>query len=370
MFEDYAQLQSHVLCAQDFEMLAQTKIDHALFAYLSGGSGQELCLKRNLDAFAEMTLIPNSLENVAGGNSDWHYQGHRFSAPILLAPVAHQTLLHADGERACAQAAEALEQGMVLSTLSGYSLEDVADEANGWKAFQLYAQPRQQDSFDLIRRAHLAGYQAVVITVDAPVQQVSLKARHVGFRLPPEKPINLRPYGDPPSANIKSDESYIFQGIMAQALNWQTLQTLIDYNRQKGLKVWIKGVLSPQQAQKLQSMGADALIVSNHGGRALDSATSSLQALPKIRRAIGPEMTLLLDSGIRSGQDIFKALAAGADAVLIGRLQAYALGVAGALGVAHLLKLLTEELQLTMALCGCASLQEIQMINTGDNSDV
>ncbi|MBO1924645.1 alpha-hydroxy acid oxidase [Thiomicrorhabdus sp. 6S3-12] len=370
MFEDYAQLQSHVLCAQDFEMLAQTKIDHALFAYLSGGSGQELSLKRNLDTFAGMTLTPNSLENVTDGNSHWHYREQRFSAPILLAPVAHQTLLHADGERACAQAAEALEQGMVLSTLSGYSLEDVADAANGWKAFQLYAQPRQQDSFDLIHRAHQAGYQAVVITVDAPVQQVSLQARHLGFKLPPEKPINLRPYEDPPSAHIKPDESYIFKGIMAQALNWQSLQSLMDYSRQLGLKVWVKGVLDPKQAQKLQTMGADALIVSNHGGRALDSAISSLEALPTIRQSVGPEMTLLLDSGIRCGQDIFKALASGADAVLVGRLQAYALGVAGALGVAHLLKLLTEELQLTMALCGCSNLQDIRMINLGDNNDV
>ncbi|CAN8139267.1 hypothetical protein THIOSC15_1410001 [uncultured Thiomicrorhabdus sp.] len=157
---------------------------------------------------------------------------------------------------------------------------------------------------------------------------------------------------------------------MSQALNWQTLTQLIEFAKNLEIEVWIKGVLNPQQALRLQQLGVDALIVSNHGGRALDQAPSSLQMLPKIRQAVGAEMTILLDSGIRSGQDIFTALAYGADAVMIGRLQVYALAVAGALGVAYLLKVLTEELQMTMALCGCASLHEINATQILESADV
>ncbi|MBO1927852.1 alpha-hydroxy-acid oxidizing protein [Thiomicrorhabdus sp. 6S2-11] len=369
MITDYQQLQRQVLCAQDFETLAQTQLDEALFAYIAGGSGREISLQRNLQAFSNVRLLPNSLQNVAQGSSAWYYKNHRFSAPIFLAPVAHQRLLNEQAEIASAQGAEAIEQGMILSTFSSYSLEEVAQASAGWQAFQLYHQPRIEDSMDLIRRAKQAGYQALVITVDAPVQSVSLQARKLGFQLPQALPPNLEDYPNP-SVELAKDESYIFQGIMSQALNWQTLTQLIEFAKNLEIEVWIKGVLNPQQALRLQQLGVDALIVSNHGGRALDQAPSSLQMLPKIRQAVGAEMTILLDSGIRSGQDIFTALANGADAVMIGRLQVYALAVAGALGVAHLLKVLTEELQMTMALCGCASLHEINATQILESADV
>ncbi|MBN2647768.1 MAG: alpha-hydroxy-acid oxidizing protein [Thiotrichales bacterium] len=360
MITDYAQLQGHVLCAQDFVALAQSKLEPGLFAYLSGGSGQEQALQRNLAAFAQAQLQPNSLENIRHGHSDWQLDATRFSAPIFLAPVAHQGLVHPHGELACAQAAEAMRQGMLLSTLSSFGLEDVAETApQGWKAFQLYHQPRLEDSLDLIHRAKQAGYQRLVITVDAPIQQVSLQARRLGFSLPSGTPVNLQTYSVNP-IELAANQSVIFQGFMAHALNWEILERLVEYSHAQALPVWIKGVLAPHQAVRLQKMGVEGLIVSNHGGRSLDKAPSSLSALPAIRQAVGNKMLLLLDSGIHSGQDIFVALANGANAVLIGRLQIYALAVAGALGVAHLLKLLTEELQLCMALCGCDTLDSIQ----------
>lgn len=370
MITDYQQLQRQVLCAQDFIKLAQTQLDEAVFSYIAGGSGREITLHDNHQAFQQVRLQPDSLQNVATGSSDWHYRQKRFSAPILLAPVAHQALVNTEGEIATAQGAEALNQGMVLSTLSSFSLEEVAQVNDGWKAFQLYHQPRMDDSFDLIKRASHSGYQALVITIDAPIQQVSLKARRQGFQLPQQIAPNLRNYQNAEPMQLQPDASFVFQGIMAQALNWNSLHRLIEYAKSLDLAVWIKGVLSPEQAQTLQALNVDALIVSNHGGRALDQSPSSLQRLPKIREAVGEEMTILLDSGIRSGQDIFAALASGADAVLIGRLQLYALAVAGALGVAHLLKLLTEELQLCMALCGCASLQQIQAKHLVEGVDV
>lgn len=359
MFNDYSQLQRHVLCAQDFATLAQTKLDEALFAYIAGGSSQEYTLQRNLADFEACLLKPNSLEQVSQGHSRWHMGQECFSAPILLAPVAQQSMVHEQGEIASAQAAEAINQGMILSTLSSYSLEEVARSSGGWQAFQLYVQPRLSDSKDLILRAKKAGYQALVITIDTPVQQVSLKARKLGFQLPEQRPVNVQGYAPFASSALSPDESYIFQSLMRHAVNWQSLQELIQYSQQLELPVWIKGVLNPDQAKKLQQLGVDALIISNHGGRALDGVESSLMALKRVRQAVGKEMTLLLDSGVRSGQDIFKALACGAQAVLIGRLQIYALAVAGAMGVVHLLKLLTEELQMTMALCGCATLADI-----------
>ncbi|WP_321275760.1 alpha-hydroxy acid oxidase [Thiomicrorhabdus indica] len=359
MFDDYQELQRHVLCAQDFEALAQTKLDEALFAYISGGSGQEITLQRNRTAFEQTTIMPNSLEDVSQGHCQWSYQDHTFSAPILLAPVAQQAMVHELGEVASAQAAEAINQGIVLSTLSSYDLETISENSSGWKAFQLYAQPELNDSLDLIQRAKDSGYQAIVITIDTPIQQVSLKAKHLGFQLPTSVPSNLKSYRPVELANLSEKDSYVFQGIMSHALNWQTLEQLITYCQQLELPVWIKGVINPQQALRLKQLGADGLIVSNHGGRALEGIPSSIEVLPQIRQAVGSEMTLLLDSGIRSGQDIFKALAIGADAVLIGRLQLYALAVAGAMGIVHLLKLLTEELQMTMALCGCETLQAI-----------
>lgn len=167
---------------------------------------------------------------------------------------------------------------------------------------------------------------------------------------------NLRDHTAPANITLNPGESRVFQGIMRDAPTWKDLEWLMT---QTSLPVWVKGVLHPDDARALQNMGVAGIIVSNHGGRSLDGAPASLDALPAIRAAVGTSFPLLLDSGIRSGSDIFKALALGADAVLIGRLQMYALSVAGALGVAHMIKLLCEELEICMSLAGCATLKEI-----------
>lgn len=359
MITNYQELQRLVLCAQDFESLAQTKLDAPLFSYIAGGSGDEITLRRNRQHFVDTTLMPNSLEDVSKGHSKWILDNTTFSAPVLLAPVAHQALVHDLGELASAEAAEAINQGMIVSTLSSYNLESISSASAGWKAFQLYAQGRMEDSCDLIKRAKMAGYQRLVITIDTPVQSVSLAAKRQGFQLPNSLPANLTNYPPPAITELYAGDSYIFQGLMTKALNWDSLAKLVAFSHSLQLPVWIKGVLHPDQALRLKALEIDGIILSNHGGRALDGAPTPLEMLPAIRRAVGDEMQLILDSGIRSGQDIFKALAMGADAVLIGRLQMYALAVAGAIGVAHLLRLLTEELQLTMALCGCADIDQI-----------
>jgi isopentenyl diphosphate isomerase/L-lactate dehydrogenase-like FMN-dependent dehydrogenase len=209
----------------------------------------------------------------------------------------------------------------------------------------------------LIRRAEEAGYSAIIVTLDASIQAASLRALRAGFRLPADcVPANLDattvsslPVPDPQTSRI-------FQGVMKGAALWNDLEWLMA---QTSLPVWVKGVMHPQDAMDLQSRGVAGVVVSNHGGRGLDGAPATLQVLPAIRAALGAAFPVLLDGGIRSGTDVFKALALGASAVLVGRLQLYALSVAGALGVAHMIKLLREELEVCMALAGCATLADI-----------
>ncbi|WP_040727059.1 alpha-hydroxy acid oxidase [Thiomicrorhabdus sp. Kp2] len=347
------QLAQHAFCPHDYEQLAEYYLEKELFAYLSGGSGQEQSLADNRQAFQEIQLNSRLLNDVSHGNSELTLLNQTLAAPILLAPVAYQNLVDPQGEIASASAAKASNIGSVLSTLSSQTLEDVAQVAPACRVFQLYLQADDATNLDLINRAAQAGYQAIMITLDTSVQSVSLKARRLGFDLHQQvEAANLRDYNHSPTPTTNT----IFNGLMAQAPNWQTFGKWIE---QSPLPVWVKGVMHPDDAKQLKEMGVTGLVVSNHGGRALDSSPSPLRVLPAIRQAVGNDFTLLMDSGIRDGYDLFKALALGANAVMLGRLQIYSLAVGGAVGVAHMLKLIIEELQLCMALTGCSNLAEI-----------
>ena len=360
-----SRIPSDIHCAQDYEFLARQFIAAPIYAYVSGGSGRDITLTANEDAFSRLSLWPRLLQDVTSGHTGLRLLGRDFAHPILLAPLAFQKLVHARGELDTAQAAAATDTCLVCSTLSSVSLEEVARYAGRERWFQLYFQPGRDATLDLVRRAEAVGYTALVVTLDAAVQAPSHRALRAGFRMPDEGvaacllgyPVT-GPVSPPPGG------SGIFQGLMAQAPTWNDLAWLLE---QTSLPVLVKGVLHPQDAACFRSMGVAGLVVSNHGGRTLDGVPASLDMLPGIRHEVGPDYPLLLDSGIRSGSDVFKALALGADAVMVGRLQAYALSVAGALGVAHMLKLLREELELCMAMTGCATLANIgpEMIYPG-----
>ena len=276
---------------------------------------------------------------------------------MLLAPVAYQKLVHPDGERATAQAADALEAGFIASTMSSVSLEDIAAELSKNKWFQLYFQESREWTLSLVRRAEVAGYTALVVTVDVPINGLRNRAQRAGFALPPQvQAVNLHdmPQRSPPT--LGPEQSVVFQGLMVSAPSWADLEWL---GRQTPLPIIVKGIIHPDDATRVADMGLAGVVVSNHGGRTLDGLPASISALPAVRAALGPDFLVLLDSGIRRGTDIFKAIALGANAVLVGRPQVYALAVAGALGVAHMLRLLREELEVTMALTGCPTLASI-----------
>jgi isopentenyl diphosphate isomerase/L-lactate dehydrogenase-like FMN-dependent dehydrogenase len=348
-----------VFCAADYERLAVHHIAASTHAYIAGGSGGDVTVAANHAAFRAWAVCPRVLADVSQGHTRLALPGAPALAhPLLLAPVAYQSLVHPQGELAGAQAAEATQAGMVVSTLASHTLEDIARHAGPVRWFQLYLQPERAATLALLRRAEAAGYTAIVLTLDASIQVPSLQALHAGFRMPPHvSAVNLPDNAHAPeAASPGAGHSRIFQGVMRQAPTWADVDWL---RTQTALPIWIKGVQHPDDAVALKARGVAGLVVSNHGGRGLDGAPASLRMLPKVRQAVGAEMPLLFDGGIRSGADVFKALALGANAVLIGRLQLYALAVAGALGVAHMLQLLRDELEICMAQAGCATLGDV-----------
>jgi isopentenyl diphosphate isomerase/L-lactate dehydrogenase-like FMN-dependent dehydrogenase len=344
-----------IRCARDYEDVAQGFMTAPAYEYVAGGSGSGVTVAANIAAFAQWSVYPRLLRDVSGGHTRVTIGSDRFAHPILLAPVAYQQLAHAAGEIHTARAAQATQACMIGSTLSSCTLEDVARAAGPQRWFQLYFQASRDDTRELLARAEAAGYGSIVVTLDAPIQVASLRALRAGFRMDCVA-ANLRADAAPQPIEIGPDDSRIFQGLMRTAPTWSDLAWLMS---QTSLPVWVKGVLHPDDARALKAAGVAGVVVSNHGGRGLDGAPASLAVLPAIRAAVGADYPLLLDGGIRSGSDIFKALALGADAVLVGRLQMYALSVAGALGVAHMIQLLREELEVCMALAGCATIGDI-----------
>ena len=357
------QLPADIACACDYERHAIHHVEAAAWRHIQGGSDQNLTVQHNRAAFDALRLLPQPIAAQRSATPGYHTRrellGQTLSSPLLLAPVAYQKLVHPEGELASMRAAMALDTGMVVSTLSSHTLEDIASagqaaahemhsQAPRW--FQLYLQPDRTHSLELLRRAEAAGYTAIVWTVDASIKRS-------GFPLPyGVDAANLR--GMPSVQHTSPLQGPMVFGtpLMAQIPSWDDLRWLRAHT---ALPLIVKGVLAPAQAQQAVALGADALIVSNHGGRVLDGVVSPLDVLPAIAQAVGPHVPLLLDSGVRHGTDVVKALALGARAVLIGRPLLYALATAGLLGVAHLLHLLRAELELAMAQLGCTCLDDI-----------
>ncbi len=345
----------------DHEAHARQHLDDNAWAYFSGGAADEITLRANRSAWEALPLWPRVLRPLAGGHTRVSLLGRTLAHPILLAPIAFQRLAHPDGELAMAYAAAALGAGVVLSTQASVSLEAVAqavlpDRGRGPLWFQLYLQHDRGFTQALVQRAEAAGYEALVLTVDAPTSGVRDRERRAGFRLPPGVgPVNLAGLQAPTATELRPGQSALFDGLLHQAPTWDDIAWLQSITH---LPVLLKGVLHPADARQAVAAGAAGLIVSNHGGRTLDTAPATASALPRVVQAVGGALPVMVDGGIRRGTDVLKAMALGASAVLVGRPAIWGLANAGAAGVAHVLRLLRDELEIAMALTGCATLAD------------
>ncbi|MDP3701490.1 MAG: alpha-hydroxy acid oxidase [Hylemonella sp.] len=346
----------------DHEAHARTRLDENAWAYFSGGAADELTLAANRRSWDTLQLLPRVLQPLSGGHTRVRLLGRPLAHPILLAPVALQRMAHPDGELATAHAAAALGAGLVLSTQASVSLETVAravrDEASrGPLWFQLYLQDDRGCTRELVQRAETAGYEALVLTVDAPVHGARDRERRAGFTLPVGvRAVNLQGLPAATRPRLTPGQSALFDGLLRRAPTWDDLAWLQTQTR---LPILLKGVLHPEDARQAAGLNVAGLVVSNHGGRTLDTTPTTAAVLPRIADALGGTLPLLVDGGIRRGTDVLKALALGASAVLVGRPYVYGLANAGALGVAHVLRLLRDELEVAMALCGCRTLEQI-----------
>lgn len=343
-----------IAAASDYEQLSAGHLSAVAWNYLVGGAADERTVRENVDAFRAWRLRQRVLAEVAGGHTRLNLFGHEYEHPFVLAPVAYQRLFHEDGELAAALGAGVMGAPYVLSTLASSRIEDVAAAAQGLLWFQLYFQRDRAATLALLRRAEAAGCGVIVVTVDAPLAGIRNRELRSGFQLPAGvAAVNLEQPDDFAPASM--DGGNVFASLMDAAPRWADVEWLCSQTR---LPVVIKGILDPDDARMARSSGVSGLVVSNHGGRVLDDVMSALDALPGVVKA-ADGLPVLLDGGVRRGADAFKAIALGAAAVMVGRPYIHALAVAGALGVAHLLRTLREELEVNMALCGCATLPSI-----------
>lgn len=344
----------------DYAAAAAERLEAQARAYFDGGAADELTLVANLRAWQQIGLQSRVLRPMAGAHTRVELLGRTLAHPVLLAPVAYQRLAHPEGELATAQAAAALQAGMVLSTQSSVPVEAVAhiirrDPDSGPLWFQVYIQPDRDFTLALVRRAEAAGCEALVLTVDAPVSGARDRERRAGFRLPPGvRAVHLEGLRPPPAPALLPGQSALFDGLLAAMPTWDDVAWLVGHTR---LPVLLKGITHPEDARLARESGAAGLVVSNHGGRTLDTLPATAELLPRIVAA-ADGLPVLVDGGIRRGTDVLKALGLGASAVLVGRPQVHALAVAGAQGVAHMLRLLRDELEIAMALTGCRCLAE------------
>lgn len=334
--------------------------------YVAGGAGAERTMAANLAAFERWRLLPRMFRGVTGRDLSTSVCGTDLPAPVLLAPVGVLGIVHPDAERAVARAAAGLGVPMVLSSAASTSLEDVAESlagSPGW--FQLYWPGDRGVARSLVRRAEAAGYRAVVVTLDT---------WQLGWR-PRDLTAGYLPFlvGDG-LANYLSDPEFRAglerppeQDLPAAVLRWVALfsdpaltwSDLAWLREQTALPILVKGVLHRDDARAALDAGVDGIVVSNHGGRQVDGAVGALDCLPAVVDAVHSRVPVLLDSGVRTGADVVKAVALGADAVLVGRPYVHGLALGGEDGVRHVLRCLLAETDLTLALTGCRSLAEL-----------
>lgn len=337
----------------EFEALAEGHMSPMARAYVCGGAADELTLRANCEHWQRMLLNPRTLVDVSQIDLKTEVLQQQFDLPIMLAPTAFHRLCHPQAELATVQGANLAGVGMILSSYSTEAVEDVAGAAQNPVWFQLYTQTDRGRTREMVQRAEAAGCKAICVTVDTPVLGARHRESRSRFTLPSDfklPNLNLGPVSHRPVRGA------IYSELLNAALTWKDIEWLRSITK---LPVLLKGLLNPEDAARAVEAGVAGVIVSNHGARNLDTVPSTAAALPRIVEKVQGKLPLMVDGGIRRGTDVLKALALGAQAVLIGRPYLFGLAVAGAEGVARVVDILRNELMMAMALTGRTSIAQI-----------
>jgi 4-hydroxymandelate oxidase len=348
----------------DIEKAAASVLDPAIWDFVTGGSGDEQTLRANRAALDAVAVVPRVLSGVGGASAATVLVASPSEFPAAVAPMAYQRLVHPDGEVALAQAAYSAGIPYVVSTLSSSPVEEIAATgAELW--FQLYWLRDRDVVRNLMRRAEQAGCRALIVTVDVPVMGRRRRDIRNSFALPPSISASHLPAEHTAGAQLTDAKTSALaahtQSIFDPAFGWEDLAWLAE---RTSLPVVIKGILDPDDARRAARMGVAAVVVSNHGGRQFDGAPPSITALAAIVEAVAGSCQVLLDSGIRSGKDMLRALACGADGVLIGRPLLWGLAADGAAGAYQVLDLLRAEFTESLILAGCADVHAARGLRT------
>lgn len=372
-----------ITCIEDLRVLAERRVPRVFYDYADSGSWTEQTYRANTTDFEKIRLRQRVAVNMEGRSTAVKMVGQDAAMPVALAPVGLTGMQHADGEILAAQAAQNFGVPFTLSTMSICSIEDVAAQTINPFWFQLYVMRDREFAENLIDRAKAAGCSALVLTLDLQVIGQRHKDLKNGLGAPPKLTIaNILNMATKPrwGLGMLGTKKHTFRNIVGHAKGVDDMSSLaewtnaqfdqsltwddIDWIKERwGGKFIIKGILDPEDAQRAVDAGADAIIVSNHGGRQLDGALSSLAVLHQIVQAVGDQTEVHFDGGIRSGQDVLKALALGAKGTYIGRAFAYGLGAMGGAGVTKALEIIHKELDITMALCGRTNVADLNREN-------
>ncbi|MFG2647887.1 alpha-hydroxy acid oxidase [Streptomyces sp. NPDC048436] len=348
----------------DIERAAAAALPPEVWDFVAGGSGRERSLAANRAAFDRVFVAARVLRDVSACATDAVLLKRPVRMPVAVAPVAYHRLVHPEGELATARAAKAAGVPFTVATLSSVPVEEVT-AAGGSVWFQLYWLRERQRSLDLARRAEDAGCEALMLTVDVPWMGRRLRDVRNGFALPGHVRAAHLDGGAASSAHRPARNGSAVAAHTAEAFSaavtWSCVEELRAATR---LPLIVKGILAPEDAVRAAGLGVDAVVVSNHGGRQLDGALPGVDALPEVVEAVGGACEVMVDGGVRSGTDVLKALALGADGVLVGRPPVWGLAAAGEAGVRQVLDLLADELRDALGLAGCAVVGEARELRT------
>ena len=372
------QLMNRYPAITDLEKRARQRIPHFAWEYLDSGTGAEYCLQRNLDAFTDVTLTPQFMQGVLEPDIRTQLLGVDYQMPFGIAPVGLTGLMWPQAEKILARTAAKYHLPYTLSTVATEAPEIIGPLTDGMGWFQLYPPRREHIRQDLLKRAQAAGFTALVVTADVPTGSRRERQLRAGVTVPPKTTLRtlyhctIRPYwtaatlryGQP---RFRGLEPYLDGTDMQQmvsfigqefggTLDWDYLQQVRE---QWSGALIIKGILDVSQAEQAVALGVDGIVVSNHGGRQFDGAPAALKVLPVIAQAVGKNCAILYDSGVRSGLDIARALALGADFVMLGRAFMFGVAALGERGGDHVAEILSADLKNNMIQVGCKSLQEL-----------